>query len=328
MRVWAVVVAVSMALGLAACGSSESGSASKSGSGGPKVAALFTQSISQGNWDPNGYHAFKAMADKYGFTESHVEKATYEKAPAILRDLASKGTKLIVLHSSGYASAVEQVAPSYPDTQFVVFSYADDTKGLKNYAAWSNDWDQYGFIAGVAAGHASKNGNIAIIGAEPIPSSKREIEFVAKGIKHVRPDAKVSTTYIGSWDDTAKAAEIANQAINKGADMLVPIADTADAGVYQAAEQHGVRVIAEYRDESSRYPKAVVTSTILDMDKAYDQIGEAFKDGKLAGQIVQMNVQGGHMHLTPMKNVDAGVEEQVQKVMDDIHSGKLDVAGL
>ena len=50
-----------------------------------EVAGLFTQSVTQGNWDVGGYQAFSAMAKKYGFKETHIEAASYEKAPAILR---------------------------------------------------------------------------------------------------------------------------------------------------------------------------------------------------------------------------------------------------
>jgi basic membrane protein A len=153
------------------------------------------------------------MAKKYGFDATTVEQASYEKAPALLRDLAAKGNKLIILHSSGYAAAVEQVAPQYPDTQFVVFSYATDTKGLKNYSAWSYNFDEYGFVAGAAAGAASKAGNIAIIAAEPIPSTKLVIDFMSKGAKHVNPGVKTSSAYTGSFDDAAKANEIATQAL-------------------------------------------------------------------------------------------------------------------
>ena len=97
-----------------------------------EVAGLFTQSVTQGNWDVGGYQAFAAMAKKYGFKESHVEGASYEKAPAILRSLASRGVKLIICHSSGYAAAIQEVAPQFPDTPTVAEA------GIAGFAA--NSW--------------------------------------------------------------------------------------------------------------------------------------------------------------------------------------------
>ena len=113
-----------------------------------EVAGLFTGSVTQGSWDIGGYEAFEKMAKKYNFKPSHIEGASYEKAPALLRQLASRGVKLIICHSSGYAAAIQEVAPQFPDTQFVLYSYADSSHGIKNYTAWSVDWDQYGYVRG------------------------------------------------------------------------------------------------------------------------------------------------------------------------------------
>jgi basic membrane protein A and related proteins len=318
----ALVAAAVLALGVATALGGQVSSASDH----PKVAALFTQFVSQGNWDPAGYKAFSAMAKKYGFDPSYVEQASYERAPSILRNLAQRGVKLIILHSSGYAAAVEEVAPDFPDTQFVVFSYAADTKGLKNYSAWSNDWDQYGYVVGVIGGSATKSNNIAIIGGQPIPSTKRAITFMKRGIKKVDPKAKVSVSYIGSFTDAAKGKEIALQAIAKGADFLIPLADTAGAGVQQAAQDKGVLTLGEYIDQHKSYPKAIVTSTIVNMDRAYDQIGRAFKAGALHGQIVQMNVPKGDLRLvTPFRNVPPAVQKKALQVLAQIRARKIDV---
>lgn len=291
-----------------------------------KVAALFTQSVSQGNWDPAGYAAFTAMAEKYGWDARHVEQASYEKAPAILRDLASEGTQLIILHSSGYAAAVEEVAPDFPDTQFVVFSFALDTKGIPNYSAWSMDWDQVGFVKGAIAALASKSGKIAVFGGEPVPSAERTIEYIERGVKYTNPDIEMTTAYIGSWTDAAKAKELAIQAVNGGADVLIPVADTAGAGVQQAAEENGGLTLGEYIDQSATYPNSVITSTIVDMEGAYDEIGQAFVDGNLNGQIVQMNIESGDLSLvTPFRNVDPAIEERVDEIMSGIADGSIDV---
>lgn len=293
----------------------------------PTAAGLFTQFVGQGNWDPAGYKAFTAMTKKYGFKESYVEQASYEKAPAILRNLAQKGVKLIICHSSGYAAAVEEVAPEFPDTQFVVFSYANDTKGIKNYSAWSMNWDQYGYVIGAIAGSASKNGNIAIIGGQPIPSTKRSVQFMVKGIKKVNPKAKVSVSYIGSFTDVGKGKELGLQAIANGADFLVPVADTAGAGVQQAAEDKGVLTFGEYVNQAPSYPKAIVTSTLVNMPRAYDQIGAAFKAGTLHGQIVQMDVQKGDLRfVTPFRNVPKSVQTKATATLNAIKSGKIKVA--
>jgi len=291
-----------------------------------RVAGLFTQSVSQGNWDPGGYTGFKAMCEKYNFKCTHIEHATYEKAPAILRDLASKGYELIITHSGGYSSAIWEVAPDFPDTEFVLYSWANTTKDLKNYTAWSMNWDEYGYVLGVLAGAASKSGHIALIGGEAIPSTKETMEFISRGAKTVNPDIRIDESYIGSWSDVAKGKEIGLQAIERGADFLIPIADTAGAGVQQAAEENGKLTMGEYIDQSLSGPKSIVTSTLLDFVSAFDAIGEAFTQGKLDGQIVQENIRTGHFTLKrPFQHVSPDVEKRVMEVFNDIGEGRINV---
>jgi basic membrane protein A and related proteins len=291
-----------------------------------EVAGLFTQTVTQGNWDVGGYQAFAAMAKKYGFKETHVESASYEKAPAILRSLASRGVKLIICHSSGYAAAIQEVAPQFPNTQFVLYSYADSSHGLKNYTAWSVDWDQYGYVLGALAAGASKKHHIAIVAAEPIPSAKRSIDFMTKGAKSIDPTITVDTVFTGSFSDVAKAKEITTGLIARGADFVIPSADTADAGIQQVADEEGAMTMGEYVDESAKYPTAIVTSTVLNYMKAYDQIGKMFTDHTLGDKVVALDLSGQDWTLaTPFKHTDPAVQTKTMGVIADIASKKIDV---
>jgi basic membrane protein A len=291
-----------------------------------EVAALFTGSVTQGNWDPPGYAAFDKMVKKYDFKPSYIENATYEKAPAILRQLASRGVKMIICHSSGYSAAIQEVAKEFPNTQFVLYSYASSTGDLKNYTAWSVDWDQYGYVTGAVAAAASKNKHIAMISGEEIPSAKRAQEFTVKGAKAQVADIKVDTVYTGSFTDVAKAKEIATGVIARGADVLLPSADLADVGTQQAADEEEAHTIGAYMDESKSYPNAVITSTVLNFDKAYDQMGELMTEGKLGGKVYNMDLSNDGWTLSkPFKHVDAGVETEVFATMTKIAKGEIDV---
>lgn len=318
-------------LALAACGTTsadqkekESGGEQSDG-GQPKVAALFTQFVDQGNWDVTGYQAYEDMCSTYDFDCDYVEEASYERAPALLRQYAQDGYAMVITHSSGYAAAIQEVAPEFPDTQFVLFSYATDTGGLENFSAWSVDWDQAGYLQGVIAGLSSKTGNVSIVGGEQIPSTERAMALAEKGAQSVNTQAKVSRVWTGTFVDVAKAKQVAAQAIDGGADFVIPMADLAGQGVHQAAEAAGALSLGEYMDENSKYPKAIVTSITVDMAGAYDQIGAAYTNGELEGQIVQMNAESGAFDFAPFHNVDAEVETAARKVLDGLSDGSMQV---
>jgi basic membrane protein A len=292
----------------------------------PRVAALFTQTVTQGTWDSAGYSGFKAMADKDGFKPSYLENTSYEAAPAALRQLASDGVKLIVAHSSGYSAAIKEVAPSYPNTQFVLYSYEGSTANLPNYSAWSVDWDEYGFVLGALAASASKSGHIAVISGEPIPSAERTIQFIKKGAAYVNPKVQVDSAYVGSFVDVARAKEIATGLIARGADFVIPSADTADAGIQQAADEEGALTIGSYGDQSKAYPNSVMTSTVMNFGKSYADIGKAYTAGKLGNRIVTENLASNGWGLVmPFAHVDAGVQAKVTKVMDDLKAGNIKI---
>ena len=158
------------------------------------------------------------------------------------------------------------------------------------------------------------------------PSTKETIEFISRGARSVNPDIKIDVSYIGSWTDVAKGKEIGLQAIERGADFLIPLADTAGAGVQQAAEENGKLTVGEYIDQSPSYPKSIVTSTLLDYVGAFDEIGEAYAQGKLEGQIVQLNINTGDFTLKrPFQHLTPDVEERVMEVFRGIGEGKIKV---
>jgi basic membrane protein A len=290
----------------------------------PRTAALFTQAVTQGTWDAAGYAGFKAMAEKQGLQSSYLEHASYESAPAALRQLASDGVKLIIAHSSGYSAAIKEVAPQFPATQFVLYSYEGSTAHLPNYSAWSVDWDEYGFVLGALAAAASKAGHIAVIGGESIPSSERTLQFIKKGAAYVNPTVKVDTAYVGSFVDVARAREIATGIIARGADFVIPTADTADAGIQQAADEEGILTLGSYADQSGAYPRSVMTSTVMNFGKSYAEIGSAFAAGQLGNRIKTENLASdGWTLTTPFAHVDPAVQAKVMQVMADLKAGKI-----
>lgn len=292
-----------------------------------RVAAVHIGVVDEANWDIAGHAAYNAMCETYGFDCTHVELVTYEAAPGVLRDFADDGYDMVITHSSGYAAAIQEVAPDYPDTEFVLFSYAEDTQGLDNYSAWSMNWDHVGFVTGVIAAAATETGRVTVVGGEEVPSSSRAVQMMQEGARYVDPDIELSAVWIGSWTDAARANELALSQIEAGSDVLIPYADLAGTGVQRAAEENGVLTIGEYVDQGEDYPDAIITSYIVDMATAYDEIGQAFVDGSLDGQIVQMGVDTGALTFTEFRNVDPAVEERVREVMGDLAAGELEIGG-
>ena len=59
--------------------------------------------------------------------------------------------------------------------------------------------------------------------------------------------------------------------INKGADLLLHVADTSGHGVIQAAKEKGVYAFGAVSDQNILAPNTVLSSFVLDVVKAFDQ---------------------------------------------------------
>jgi basic membrane protein A len=289
------------------------------------VAGLFYAKVTEGNWDPAGYQAFTAMVKKQGFKSSYAEEATYDKAPEILSDFAARGTDLIIAHSSGYASAVLDIAPKFPKTTFSVVSALASTNGLPNVNGWSFKWQELGFLAGAVAGLATKTDKVGVVAGDVIPAFTQAIAGYIEGVKYVNPKAKVSVSWVGSFTDAAKAKQLTLAQISQGVDIVVPWADTAGLGVVDAARQEHIRTFGMYTDEKATAPDVIITSPLLNFDKAYAELGSLYASGKLEPKVYTLTVHDGYIGLAKLDLVPPEVVTKVNAVLEDIKSGKIQV---
>ncbi|MFQ5911920.1 MAG: BMP family protein [Nitrospinota bacterium] len=291
-----------------------------------KAVLLLTAVATSGNWDVEGYKAFKAMGDKYGMETSVVERASYAKASQIMRDYASRGYGLIIAHSAGYGGAAIEVAREFPKSWFVIFSDLRSTGGRKNVAGWAFNWNEYGYLEGTLAGLMTKSNKIGIVAPIPIPSITRLLGGFMDGVKSVNTKAQVDVIWVQSWSDPAKGKEAALQLVARGADLLTHTSNITGWGIFEAAKQKKVWTIGNFSDESERAPQHVITSGILDFRRGYDEIGRLFKSGKLEAKVYRANISNGDIYLTRFhKAVPPDVSKQVNGVKAKIASGDLKI---
>jgi basic membrane protein A len=320
-----------LALGAAACGSSDnkssansSGGSSASSSGG-KAAFIGVAPVTQGNWDPAGYHAFIGMTKKYNLKASNQESVGYDQGAAVLRRLA-RSNDMVISHSSGYEASALEVAPDFPKTWFIVFSDLSTTKGLPNVAGWAVNWNEYGYMAGAAGCFAAKargGKGIGHVNSQPIPAFSRYAAGVKAGAEAY--GCTFQTRWINSFSDVAKAKQAALSMIANGADVITTSADTADEGSRDAAVEKNKLFIANYAPATNLAPKNTMTSIVINMDKSYDEMGKLFSEKKLEAKVYPVDVEGGGLSYEPFSNVDAKVKSQAEDILAKIKSGAITI---
>ncbi|MCY4085363.1 MAG: BMP family ABC transporter substrate-binding protein [Actinomycetia bacterium] len=294
----------------------------------PRIVQLHPDAVTAGGWYRDGTAAFEKMAAILGSEAVVLERITYDEGPATLRRLGQEGWDIIVSHSSGYESAVLEVAPEFPDTWFLIYSDLSTTNDLPNVAGWAVNWNEVGYMAAAIACAASSTGEIGMVNSAPIPAMTRwgggSTQLAEDSEAVVGKPCNFNVVWTGNFFDAAAAKQAALSMINNDADVLFDAADAAGAGAVEAAVQEGTKYIGGVVDQCDQAPETIVTSVIMNFDIAYAQMGNLYKDGELEPIVYPENVANEGILVTrPFCNPDPDVEATLDDIIAKIGAGEI-----
>jgi carbamate kinase len=152
------------------------------------------------------------------------------------------------------------------------------------------------------------------------PNLLNIFEGYKQGAKHVNPDIKVIETYLGDWDSPEKGKQAALAQIFSDADFILHVADTSGKGVIQAAKVKGIYAFGAVSDQNALAPDTVLTSFVLDIDKAFDEIVRTVVENRFEGKIYKPGLEvskgapgEGIVYLAPFHNLESRVPEDVKQ---------------
>jgi len=224
-----------------------------------KVAGIHTVPV-ENAWNSRLHAAMVAANAKgtieYVFSES-VANTDYARA---MRQYADQGALLIVGESYGVEKEARQVAKDYPKTAFLMGSSGGpDGKNFGVFGTWNHE---AAYLTGIMAGHLTKKGQLGAVGGYPIPEVNRLINAFRIGVKEVKPGAKFTAQFIGTWFDPPKAKEAGLAQIDAGADILFG----ERIGTADAAKERGILSVGSLIDYMPRYPKTVFANAMWYFD--------------------------------------------------------------
>ena len=240
------------------------GSAKKSASAF-KVAFIYVGPHNDGGWSQaheNGrLYVQKMLGSKVETTykENIAPGAQFEQT---VSSLVAQGYQMIFATSFGFLS--KSLVAKYPKVLFEQATGVDTAPNMSEYFGAGEDSI---FLSGIAAGAASKNGNIGYIVPFPIPEVLRHANAFALGAQLAHPGAKVSLIWTHSWFDPAKEKKAAQSLISAGADVLGQNVDSPAAGQY--AESQGVPWVGYDNDASKFAPKSWLTAAVYNWGPYY-----------------------------------------------------------
>jgi basic membrane protein A len=191
---------------------------------------------------------------------------------------------LIVIANIAIAQPFARVA--FPGTRFVVF---DSPVDVPNATGFLFDDRGAGLLAGYLSGLMERTEGprlnrahaVSVIGGIPGVGDELLAGF-EEGVRRGLPDAVVYTRYSNDFVDQSKCEAIANDHIDRGADIVFAAAGTCGLGALSAAGLRGVWAVGVDGDRSHLGPH-ILASTVKRGDQAVLIAVRSFLNGTLPG---------------------------------------------
>ena len=247
-----------------------------------------------------------------------------------LRNMARRGSPIVVSIGFAQASGLEKVAKEFPAIKFTII---DAVVALPNVQSVVFKEHEGSYLVGMAAAMASRTGKIGFVGGMDIPLIRKFALGYEEGAKHVNPRIEVFQNMTGTtpaaWQDPTRGGELARSQFDRGADVVYAAAGGTGLGVLQAAKDKGKLAIGVDSNQNHIHPGTILTSMIKRVDLA---VYEAFKSGKdgswKAGSRVLGVAEGGVGYAIDQNNralITPEMERRLEQARADIVSGKIKV---
>lgn len=220
-----------------------------------------------------------------------------------LNTLARQDFNLVYGIGFMMGDAVNNIAQQQKETKFAI---VDSVVEQPNVASILFKEQEAAYLAGIAAGLATKTNIIGFIGGMEIPVIERFEAGFLSGVKAVNPSAKVDVQYAGAFDKAELGQTIASKMYSANADV-----------VFHAAGGTGNGLFKEARDLKKKNPTKNYWAIGVDSDQTAEGVVEI--DGKEHNVIIT----------SALKRVDVAVKDLATKAAGgDFPGGEIITYGL
>ena len=352
----ALGLATVLSLGLAACGSAPTSSASSSGGSGTTSDFKACMVSDEGGFDDrslnqSGKEGLDRAGADFGIETVAVESKSAADYPTNVDSLIQQECNLIIGVGFNLADDMTKAAKQNPDVRFALIDAQFTEAGLPNAKPLIFNTAEAAYLAGYAAAGTTKTGKVATYGGQAIPTVQIFMEGFAKGVEKYNADNGASVqvlgwdpanpsggSFVGDFSNTAKGQQLTEQFLSQGADIIMPVAGPVGQGTLAAVKAAGgdsnaiVWVDADGylttgKDGGAPY---MLTSVIKEIGTAvYDTVDEAQRGAFSATPYVgTLGNQG--VALAPYHDWDSKVSPELKTKIDELKKqivdGTLDVS--
>ncbi len=218
-----------------------------------------------------------------------------------LEDMSDSGMyDLIVVGTWQMVDTLAEVAPYYPEITYIIYDteMPFDNGNLDNVYAMTYKQNEGSFLAGALAAMVSTDPDfeysnpdskqIGMLGGMDIEVINDFLVGYIDGAQYIDPEIRVTTSYVGAWNDPAKGKEFTLAMYRQGADVVFAVAGETGNGVLEAAKEMNrwsIGVDSDmqliYEEKDMEIVNHMLTSMLKNVDQSVYRAVELYVNGEL-----------------------------------------------
>lgn len=241
----------------------------------------------------------------------------------IIDQMVQQGAKIIFVQSFGYLPFALQAAERYPDVTFLHPGGFELRPNLGTY--WANNFEAM-YLAGIAAGAATKSNQLGFITAFPIPNILASVNAFHLGARSVNPAVTTKLVIDESWVDPAKESIATRALAASGVDVVTMIVDS-PVTIVQTAEALGIYVIGFHSDALQELaPNSWLTGVAYTWGNYYTNVVQQIRAGQWQSAHVRGGIESDMLRLAPFgPAVSEDAKARIVAARTDIIRGQLPI---
>lgn len=235
----------------------------------------------------------------------------------------------VLVGSEELRELVQDFAPEYPDIHFWIYDTEFDFSSGKydNVSAIYYETNESSYLAGYLAAKTSDSGIIGFIGGINNPSTSNSLVGYIEGAKAADPDIAILSDFADSWEDPARARELAKRMYDDDASIILSAAGGSGVGVIEEAVAQDSQVIGSDLDQAAifaargqtLYADVIPTSILKKIDNSIVRgIEREFEGVVRYGETVPFGLAENFVGLADNEFFKRAYEEDVRNEVLDI----------
>jgi len=195
-------------------------------------------------------------ASELGLETKKLESESAAEHEEDLRAMAREGYDLVISTFPPMTEPNKVVSAEFPDTKFAAIFQFINVSGVSIPNLWDTEFhgEAAQYILGAVAAKLSDSKKIGFINGGEEPTPHAEGHGFMMGVRDTCPECTVEYAVVGSYEDPAKAKEIALAMISNGVDVIQTNAGKSQLGIIEASKEKGTLVAGDVSDNVDLHP--------------------------------------------------------------------------